>query len=197
MRAHEDTRAPLGVEPRRLRGGGAISRIGVLALQGDVREHLTAFAACGTEVTQVRLPHDLVDLDGLVLPGGESTAMSHLLAVSGLEGPLRAALADGLPCFATCAGTILLSRRIEDGRPDQIALGHLDIEVRRNGYGRQAASFESDLAVAGLGAEGFRAVFIRAPRITAVGRGAEVLASLDGHPVAVRQGSTLAFVFHP
>ena len=121
--------------------------IGVLALQGDVREHLAAFERCGCRVAPVRLPGDLERVDALAVPGGESTTMSRLLRVFDLEEPLRRRIASGLPCFATCAGMILLSRTIVDGRPDQLALGALDLTVKRNGYGRQVESFEEDVAI--------------------------------------------------
>ena len=144
----------------------------------------------------MRLPADLSGLDALALPGGESTTISRLLATSGLEAPLRRELASGLPVFAPCAGLILLSRAIDDGRPGQIATGTFDIAIRRNAYGRQVASFETDLRVEGLEAP-FRAVFIRAPRITEVGEGVEVLARHAGDPVLVRQGVSMGMVFHP
>lgn len=171
--------------------------IGVLALQGDVREHLLAFARCGCETRPVRLPQDLDGLDGLAIPGGESTTISRLLRVFGLLDPLQRQLQAGLPCFATCAGMILLSRAILDGRADQVALAALDLDIRRNGYGRQVDSFECDLPIPALGEEPFRAVFIRAPRIERVGATVEVLAWLDGVPVAVAQGGHLALAFHP
>jgi 5'-phosphate synthase pdxT subunit len=171
--------------------------IGVLALQGDVREHLAAFARCGCATRAVRLPNDLDGLDALAVPGGESTTMSRLLRVFGLLEPLRERLDGGMPCFATCAGLILLSRTILDGRDDQVALAALDVDVRRNGYGRQVDSFECDLAVPAIGADPFRGVFIRAPRVERVGPDVEVLAELDGVPVAVRQGDHVGLAFHP
>ena len=170
--------------------------VGVLALQGDVREHITAFERCGCRTMSVRLPEDLEAVDALALPGGESTTMSRLLRVYGLEEPLRRRLAGGLPCFATCAGLILLSREIVDGRPDQLALGALDLAVRRNGYGRQVDSFEEDVDVPAIGEPPFRGVFIRAPRITEVGS-VTVVARIQGQPVGVRQGLHLALAFHP
>ncbi len=138
--------------------------VGVLALQGDVREHRQAFERCGVSTREVRLPADLEQIDALAIPGGESTTMSRLLRVFGLVEPLRARLDQGLPTFATCAGLILLSTRILDGRDDQVALGVLDVDVRRNGYGRQVDSFERDLRVDAIGEDPFTAVFIRAPR---------------------------------
>lgn len=200
-------------------------RIGVLALQGDVAEHRAALEAVGVDVRAVRLPAHLAGLDGIVLPGGESTTMSMLLESSGLDDPLGGALSDGLPVFGTCAGLILLARRVLDGRADQRSLGVLDAAVRRNGYGRQLQSFECDLAVAGVDGGPVHAVFIRAPRIESVGPGVEVLARLpsgpgavgapgttasgpaigdavavpvgDGSPVLCRQGAILVSAFHP
>jgi pyridoxal 5'-phosphate synthase pdxT subunit len=169
----------------------------VLALQGDVREHLTALRGCGAEADPVRTPADLERVDALVIPGGESTTMSRLLHVFGLEGPLRERLAAGMPTLSTCAGLILLSREVLDGRPDQLALGVLDVSVRRNGYGRQVESFEADLAVAPLGVAPFRAVFIRAPLIESTGPDAEVIASFGDNPVAIAQGPHLGLCFHP
>jgi pyridoxal 5'-phosphate synthase pdxT subunit len=169
----------------------------VLALQGDVREHLTALRGCGAEALPVRTPADLEAVDALVLPGGESTTMSRLLQVFGLEAPLRERLGAGLPTLSTCAGLILLSREVLDGRPDQLALDVLDVSVRRNGYGRQVDSFEADLAVAPLGVAPFRAVFIRAPLIESTGPDVEVIASFDDNPVAIAQGPHIGLCFHP
>jgi pyridoxal 5'-phosphate synthase pdxT subunit len=169
----------------------------VLALQGDVREHLRALRDCGAEASPVRTPAELEGVDALVLPGGESTTMSRLLQVFGLEAPLRERLAAGLPTLSTCAGLILLSREVLDGRPDQLALGALDVSVRRNGYGRQVDSFEADLAVAPLGVAPFRAMFIRAPLIESTGAGVEVIASFGNNPVAIAQGPHLGLCFHP
>ena len=171
--------------------------VGVLALQGDVREHLAVLDRCGLDAIPVRLAGELERVDGLVLPGGESTTMSRLLRVFGLEAPLRRRLDDGMPTLSTCAGLILLARAILDGRTDQLALGVLDIEVRRNGYGRQVESFEVDLDVPAAGTEPVRAVFIRAPMIESSGPGVETLAELDGHAVAVASGSHLGLAFHP
>jgi 5'-phosphate synthase pdxT subunit len=145
----------------------------------------------------VRTPGDLDGVDALVLPGGESTTMSRLLQVFGLEAPLRERLATGMPTLSTCAGLILLSREVLDGRPDQLALGALNLSVRRNGYGRQVDSFEADLAVAPLGVAPFRAVFIRAPLIESVGAGVEVIATFGDNAVAVAQGPHLGLCFHP
>jgi pyridoxal 5'-phosphate synthase pdxT subunit len=174
-----------------------ILRVGVLALQGDVREHLIALRSCGAEASAVRTPAELESVDALVLPGGESTTMSRLLQVFGLEMPLRQRLAGGMPTLSTCAGLILMSREVLDGRPDQIALGILDVSVRRNGYGRQVESFEADLPVSLLGVAPFRAVFIRAPLIEHAGADAEVIATFGGNPVAVAQGPHIGLCFHP
>jgi 5'-phosphate synthase pdxT subunit len=174
-------------------------RVGILGLQGDVAEHRRAFGDLGVDAPSVRTVEELDDVDALVLPGGESTTISHLLVTSGLLGPLEDRLAGGMPAFGTCAGLVLLSRAITDGRPDQLALGCLDVTVRRNGYGRQIASFESSCELRGVGT--VPTVFIRAPRILEVGDGVEVLATTDvgdgEHPVVVRQGSILAASFHP
>ena len=174
-----------------------ILRVGVLALQGDVREHLTALRGCGADASTVRTPGELESVDALVLPGGESTTMSRLLQVFDLEMPLRERLAGGMPTLSTCAGLILMSRQVLDGRADQIALGILDIGVRRNGYGRQVESFEADVRVSPLGVAPFRAVFIRAPLIEEAGPDAEVIASLGSNPVAVAQGPHIGLCFHP
>ena len=170
--------------------------IGVLALQGAFREHVRALGECGARTRLVRLPDDLDGLDGLVIPGGESTTMTMLMERMGLLGLVAGAVRGGLPTLGTCAGMIVLARRITDGRTDQVPLGVLDIGVRRNGYGRQVDSFEADLRVSGLDDRPFHGVFIRAPVVEEVG-GAEVLAEHDGHPVAVRQGSVMALAFHP
>jgi pyridoxal 5'-phosphate synthase pdxT subunit len=184
---------------------------GVLALQGAFAAHARVLAELGARTREVRLPHDLDGIDALVMPGGESTTMAKLLDSSGLREPLAERLAGGLPTFGTCAGMIMLARRVLDGRPDQWSFGLVDIAVRRNGYGRQVDSFEADLAVAGLdGADGagnasaagaptrpFHAVFIRAPKVVDVGPAAEVLASHDGVPVLVRQDAVLVASFHP
>ena len=180
--------------------------IGVLALQGDVREHVAALAALGETAQPVLGPVDLVGLDGLVIPGGESTTLSLLLESAGLYEPLSDALTDGLPVFGTCAGMILLATDVLDGRPDQRRFGVIDLTVRRNGYGRQAASFECDLEVEVLGDIPLHAVFIRAPLVVEAGPSVEVLASLPveqgdpgslAHPVVCRQGLVLVSAFHP
>jgi len=178
-------------------GPEAILRVGVLALQGDVREHLAAFRRSGAEAVAVRTAEELGGVHALALPGGESTTMSRLIRTFGLEAALRRRLADGMPTFSTCAGTILLSREILDGTEDQIALGTLDLRTRRNGYGRQVESFECDLDLPAAGADPFPAIFIRAPVIESCGPGVEVLATVEDRPVAVRQGQHLSFTFHP
>lgn len=182
--------------------------VGVLALQGDVLEHEAAFDDVGLGTRRVRRPSDLEVIDGLVLPGGESTTLSMLLESSGLFGPIADMVAGGLPVFGTCAGMILLARHVEDGRPDQRSFGVLDCTVRRNGYGPQRNSFEGEVEPANdalepaLGA--LPAVFIRAPKVIAVGPHVEVLATggSDGAgetaaPVVLRQGHVLAATFHP
>ena len=176
--------------------------IGILSLQGDVAEHRAALTDLGVSARRVRRPDDLAGLDGIVMPGGESTTMSMLLASSGLERPLGDALRAGLPAFGTCAGMILLGAGITGGRPDQNCYGLVDIDVQRNGFGRQLESFELDLAVQALGGAPFHAVFIRAPVVERVGGDVEVLASLTTGadrevPVLCRQGSTLVSAFHP
>lgn len=171
-------------------------RVGVLALQGAFRAHVDAFAELGVRAHEVRTPADLEGVDALVLPGGESTTMSKLLDSSGLREPVAKRLADGMAAFGTCAGMILLAADVADGRPDQQSFGAIDIGVRRNGYGRQVDSFEADLTVTGLDAP-FHAIFIRAPVVTRVGEGATVLASHEGTPVLVRQGTVFVSSFHP
>ena len=169
----------------------------MLALQGDVREHVAALSEVGAEVVTVRTRPELESVDALVLPGGESTTMSRLLRVFDLERPLRARLEAGMPTLATCAGLILLSREVVDGRPEQLALGALDVVTRRNGFGRQVDSFEADLEIEPLGVAPLRGVFIRAPHIVEVGQSARVIAEFEGKPVAVEQGPHLGVCFHP
>jgi len=182
--------------------------IGVLALQGDVREHRSAFGDLGVTTRAVRGPGDLAGLGGIVLPGGESTTLSMLLESSGLFEPLADALVGGLAVFGTCAGLVLLSREVRGGRADQRSFGMLDCVVLRNGYGRQSESFETELAAPKVSAElgvddtPMAAVFIRAPVIESVGPAVEVLASLvreeeEPQPVVCRQGNALASAFHP
>ncbi len=171
--------------------------VGVLALQGDVREHVAALSALGAEVIEIRTPAQLDAVDGLVLPGGESTTLSILLESSGLRPPIEERLAAGMPAFGTCAGMILLAREVLDGRPDQMSLGAIDLSVRRNAFGPQAASFEADLDVAGIDGGPVHAVFIRAPVVEQVGPKVEVLARIEDRPVLARQGPVLACAFHP
>jgi len=172
-------------------------KAGVLALQGAFREHAESLEALGVEVVLVRRPEHLSALDAVVLPGGESTTIDKLLDFSELREPLAAALRDGLPTFATCAGLILLAGEVRDGRPDQRPLGLLDVTVRRNGYGRQRDSFEADLDVRGLVGGPFRGVFIRAPVVERTGPAVEVLAEHDGVTVLGCQGSVWFSSFHP
>ncbi|MGW4091940.1 pyridoxal 5'-phosphate synthase glutaminase subunit PdxT [Nocardia sp. NPDC004750] len=184
--------------------GQARSRptIGVLALQGDVREHVAALAHCGAEPVLVRREAELAAVDALVLPGGESTAISKLLQAFDLLEPLRARLRDGMPAFGSCAGMILLASEVLDTRPDAQHLSGIDMTVRRNAFGRQVDSFETDLPFSGLTDGPVRAVFIRAPWVERAGEGVEVLATVPDGPaagriVAVRQGNVLATSFHP
>lgn len=173
-------------------------RIGILALQGDVREHARTLRGLGAEVVPVRRAEELESVQGLVLPGGESSVIDKLTRTFGLREPLRAAIAGGLPIYGTCAGMILLADRVEDAIAGQQTLGGLDVTVRRNAFGRQNESFETSLPVPALGPEPVAATFIRAPEVTAVGTAATALASLaDGRVVAVEQGSLLATAFHP
>ena len=179
--------------------------IGVLALQGDVREHLAILRGLGVETRTVRRPEELLEVDGLVVPGGESTTMAKLARIFDLLEPLRQAAKDGLPMFGTCAGMIMLADRIQDGAPGQETIGGLDVVVRRNAFGRQVDSFEGDVDVVALD-EPFHAMFIRAPGVEQVGPGVEVLARVAageaageaaGRIVAVRQGHLVATSFHP
>jgi len=174
-------------------------RVGVLALQGDTREHLAALSEAGAEAIKVRRISELDSVDALVIPGGESTTMSKLLREFELLDPLRNRLAEGMPAYGSCAGMILLATEIADaGTPgrEALPLGAIDMTVRRNAFGRQVDSFEGDIAFEGLG-EPVHAVFIRAPWVERVGPEVEVLARAAGHPVAVRQGRMLATSFHP
>ena len=176
--------------------GGVQPVVGVLALQGAFAAHERALAQVGVATRQVRVPAQLDGLDGLVMPGGESTTMSRLLHTSGLFDPLQAALRDGLPVFGTCAGMILLATTVLDGRPDQRSFAVIDIAVRRNGYGRQIDSFETELDVAGEDRP-FHAVFIRAAKVESIGPAVEVLAEHEGVPVLAREGAALVASFHP
>jgi pyridoxal 5'-phosphate synthase pdxT subunit len=176
-------------------------RIGVLAVQGDVREHVAVLTELGAQAVTVRRPEEVDDIDGLVIPGGESTVMDKLVREFGLLEPLRKRLREGLPAFGSCAGMIMLADRVSDGAEGQQTLGGLDITVRRNAFGRQVDSFETMLDFAGLD-EPVHAVFIRAPWVEDVGEGVQVLARVGSGPaagriVAVRQGDLLATSFHP
>ncbi|HVE18151.1 MAG TPA: pyridoxal 5'-phosphate synthase glutaminase subunit PdxT [Ilumatobacteraceae bacterium] len=175
-------------EPHRL--------VGVLALQGAFAAHQRALESAGATTRQVRQPGDLGGIDALVMPGGESTTMSRLLTTSGLFDDIKSLLSDGLPVLGTCAGMILLATEVLDGRPDQLSFGAIDITVQRNGYGRQIDSFETDLDVVGFDAP-FHAVFVRAPKVVAIGTNVEVIAEYDGVPVVVRQGHVMVASFHP
>lgn len=174
-------------------GGG---RVGVLALQGAFAAHELTLKGLGVETAEVRTREDLAKVGALVMPGGESTTMSRLLETSGLFDDLKARLSDGLPVFGTCAGMILLASDVLDGRPDQRSFGAIDLTVQRNGYGRQVDSFETDIDVDGLDSP-FHAVFIRAPKVVAVGTGVNVVATHDGVPVLARQGHVMVASFHP
>ncbi|WP_086693873.1 pyridoxal 5'-phosphate synthase glutaminase subunit PdxT [Streptomyces recifensis] len=171
--------------------------IGVLALQGDVREHLIALAAADAVARPVRRPEELAEVDALVLPGGESTTISKLAVLFGLMEPLRARVRAGLPVYGTCAGLILLADKILDPRSGQETIGGIDMIVRRNAFGRQNESFEAAVDVKGVEGAPVEGVFIRAPWVESLGAAAEVLAEHDGHIVAVRQGNVLATSFHP
>ncbi|MDY6054745.1 pyridoxal 5'-phosphate synthase glutaminase subunit PdxT [Micrococcus sp.] len=193
--------------------------VGVFALQGDVREHMHVLTCLGARTRPVRRPADLVGLDGIVLPGGESSVMDRLARIMGLKAPLADAIRDGLPAYGTCAGMILLAAGIENPAPGQGSLGVLDVTVRRNAFGTQVDSFEADLAVPAVSADPVHAVFIRAPAVVRVGEGVEVLAEVPASrmvasgapaphhhddaapasavPVAVRAGHVLATSFHP
>ncbi|MBT8228499.1 MAG: pyridoxal 5'-phosphate synthase glutaminase subunit PdxT [Dactylosporangium sp.] len=192
--------------------------IGVLALQGDVREHLAAIAASGAVARSVRRPAEVDEIDAMVIPGGESTTISKLADEFGVFDPIAKRIAGGLPVYGSCAGMIMLAARILDGRADQRAFGGIDMTVRRNAFGRQVESFEAPVTLDGIGGRQFHAVFIRAPWVERVGAGARVLGVLDGRErarraagevagsvvdhnagriVAVRQGHLLATAFHP
>ncbi len=170
--------------------------VGVLALQGAFRAHIQILNQLDAETAEVRVPADLEGVDALVIPGGESTTISMLLESSGLFEPLADKIEKGMAVLGTCAGLILLSTNIEDGRADQRSFRRLDIDVQRNGYGTQIESFETELETT-VTPNAVHAVFIRAPRITRVGSGVEVLAESRGEPVLVRQGNALGAAFHP
>jgi 5'-phosphate synthase pdxT subunit len=171
--------------------------VGVLALQGDVREHLAALQSAGANGLAVRRASELAALDGIVIPGGESTTIGRLLEVFGVLEPLREAVAAGLPTFGSCAGMILLATQILDGRDDQPLLAGLDITVRRNAFGRQIDSFETEVEVDGVAGGPVHAVFIRAPVVERTGEHVQVLAEVAGRSVAVRDDRRLATAFHP
>jgi len=173
-----------------------MSKVGVLALQGDVREHSAALSEAGATPVDVRVPEDLSGVEALVLPGGESTTLNLLLRSSGLWGAIEERLRDGMPALGTCAGMILLAHEISDGRPDQTSFDAIDISVRRNGYGRQLDSFETDLTVDGLSSS-MHAVFIRAPLVERAGPEVEVLARHSGVPVVCKQKQVVVAAFHP
>jgi 5'-phosphate synthase pdxT subunit len=171
--------------------------VGVLALQGDVLEHARLLERVGAQPIEVRTPEDLAGIDALVLPGGESTTISMLLESSGLFEPIAERIAAGMPALGTCAGMILLSGEILDGRSDQRSFAAIDIAVRRNAFGRQIDSFEADLGVPAIGEPPLHAVFIRAPYVERVGETVEVLATVGERPVLCRQGRVTVAAFHP
>jgi pyridoxal 5''-phosphate synthase, glutaminase subunit Pdx2 len=178
--------------------GNAAPPVGVLALQGDFREHIAVLRSFGADARPVRRPEELATMAGLVIPGGESSVMDKLSRLFGLAQPLRAAIAAGLPVYGTCAGMIMLADTILDGIAGQESLGGLDIDVRRNAFGSQTDSFEVDLDIPEIGQPALHAVFIRAPVVERVGAGVRTLAALeDGRVVAVEQGNLLATSFHP
>ena len=172
--------------------------VGVLALQGDVREHVTLLEHLGAQVVKVRRPEQFATVGGLVIPGGESTVIDKLSRIFGLRDPIRAAIASGMPMLGTCAGLIMLADRIADGTADQQTFGGIDVLVRRNAFGRQVDSFEGDVPVPVLGSRAVRATFIRGPLVEEIGTDAVKLAALpDGSVVAVEQGNLLGISFHP
>ncbi|MGH8945897.1 MAG: pyridoxal 5'-phosphate synthase glutaminase subunit PdxT [Acidimicrobiia bacterium] len=173
---------------------GDVARVGVLALQGDVREHLRIVEELGAQASEVKHPEQLEQIDALIIPGGESTTIGKLATRFGVIDPLRGAIDEGLPVYGTCAGMILLASSVTEG--DQPLIGSLDVVVKRNAFGRQNESFEADLEIEGMD-HPFHAVFIRAPWIEKIGSEVEVLADIDDHPVMVRQGRLLATSFHP
>jgi 5'-phosphate synthase pdxT subunit len=177
---------------------GKRPHVGVLALQGDVREHARVLTDLGADVELVRRPSELAAVEGLVIPGGESSVIDKLSRAFGMQQPIRDAIASGMPMYGTCAGLILLADRITDGIAGQQTFGGLDVVVRRNAFGTQLDSFETDLDVRALGEPAVHAVFIRAPLVEEVGEGVETLAQLtDGRVVAVRRAQVLGTAFHP
>ncbi len=172
-------------------------KVGVLALQGASRRHLDVLSELGCTGVAVKRPEHLLDVDRMIIPGGESTTISKLLDLSGIRQPLAERLAAGMPVLGTCAGMILLASEVTDGRPDQRSFGAIDIGVKRNGYGRQVESFEVDLDISVVVGGPFHAVFIRAPRVERCGPDVEVLATFDDDVVACRQANVVATSFHP
>lgn len=172
-------------------------KIGVLALQGDVAEHIASLGDCGVIASGVRSKQEIQSIDALVIPGGESTTIAKLAKAFGVFDLIKSRIASGMPTYGSCAGMILIADKILDGGADQEGFGGIDAQVRRNAFGRQVDSFETDLSFAGISGAAFRAVFIRAPWVESVGTQVEVLASFNGHPVAIRQGHLLATSFHP
>ena len=172
-------------------------KVGVLALQGDVREHISSLITCGVDAVPVRRESEIQSIDALVLPGGESTTIAQLSEVFGIYDLLKQRIASGMPVYGSCAGMILLATEILDAKVGQKSFGGLDISVRRNAFGRQVDSFESDIEFADGSQELIRAVFIRAPWVEKVGDAVQVLASIDSHPVAFRSLTALATSFHP
>jgi len=172
-------------------------KVGVLALQGDVREHISALIACGINPVEVRRPSELEEVHALVIPGGESTTIAQLSEIFDLYHPIKNRIAAGMPAYGSCAGMILLADSILDAKQGQKTFGGLDITVRRNAFGRQVDSFETDIAFADGSDQLTRAVFIRAPWVEKVGSGIEILATVDSHPVAVRSRTLFATSFHP
>ncbi len=172
-------------------------KIGVLALQGDVAEHIASLGECGVIASGVRSKQEIESIDALVIPGGESTTIAKLAKAFGVFDLIKSRIASGMPTYGSCAGMILIADQILDGGADQEGFGGIDAQVRRNAFGRQVDSFETDLSFAGISGAAFRAVFIRAPWVESVGTQVEVLASFNGHPVAIRQGHLLATSFHP
>ncbi len=172
-------------------------KIGVLALQGDVAEHIASLGDCGVIASGVRSKQEIQSIDALVIPGGESTTIAKLAKAFGVFDLIKSRIASGMPTYGSCAGMILIADQILDGGVDQEGFGGIDAQVRRNAFGRQVDSFETDLTFAGISGAAFRAVFIRAPWVESVGTQVEVLASFNGHPVAIRQGHLLATSFHP
>ena len=172
-------------------------KIGVLALQGDVAEHIASLGDCGVIASGVRSKQEIQSIDALVIPGGESTTIAKLAKAFGVFDLIKSRIASGMPTYGSCAGMILIADQILDGGVDQEGFGGINAQVRRNAFGRQVDSFETDLSFAGISGAAFRAVFIRAPWVESVGTQVEVLASFNGHPVAIRQGHLLATSFHP